>query len=219
LRGNLREKLAVSRAMHISAIACRFVIVVLLLAGMPAHAVIGPVAEESLPDGTRFAAPETFTMTLPTPWRTISQGGRFTTAVCPGNVDSPYCALETLFACHVDGGEACFRAVIDQGFAAMFARRWEQLEVRRFRVTGLRVINGHDVVGLSFGEYPTLGVNIGDVLLFTEEMSCQIQAGPQDDPFKPFECYGDVVREQRYIMQRVGDDWGALAWGDSRDIP
>ena len=74
-----------SRAMHISAIACPFVIVALLLAGMPAHAVIGPVAEEPLPDGARFATPETFTMTLPTPWRTISKDGRFTTAVCPGS--------------------------------------------------------------------------------------------------------------------------------------
>lgn len=205
--------------MHISAIACPFVIVALLLAGMPAHAVIGPVAEEPLPDGARFATPETFTMTLPTPWRTISKDGRFTTAVCPGNLDTPYCALETLFACHVDGGEACFRVVLDREFAATLAGGWNWTDVRRFRITGMRIIDPRDVYLFSIRLEPTLGVNVGDIILFTEQMSCEIQVNPKNEAVSPFECDGNAVGEGRYIMQRSIDGWGVFTWGGRYEIP
>ena len=197
------------------AIACLFVVLTSLLLDARARAGLDPPIEESVFDGTRFSTPEPVAILIPTSWRTIGKDGRSTTALCPRLLDTPYCALETLFACRMDGGAACYAAIVESELADRFAGDWIEDFILRYRIVGVRRIGAGELYILRVGENPILGVHIGDIIFYVEEMRCAIT----NDPIMPLSCDGEVVSEERYVLQFTEGAWRILTWSDKRGIP
>ena len=141
-------------------------------------------------------------------WHAIAYDDALTTAKCVGDLRTPVCAVETVFACILRSGEICQKVIQPADSRAYFAaRRSYPRDLIRYRVTREHRVPPVPNWAITDDRHDPRAPWRGDVVVIVESVDCTIE-----EP----DCSWDRPWIKRFLTRNLGHGWRVVTWTTDR---